>query len=238
MMKSKMLALALAGVTGFGTMGATLAPAQAVSGFPAGSRSTQTSIIQVQGVSQWNAGEGRTRLNPNEPRGQADPPRAEPRRDDGNRDARRNSDARHDNRAERRNDGDRYARGRHDDNRRYDNRRYYDDRRNYNRNPHWRGDRRYYQGRYWRPADDGWYVYNDGAWIAAGALGLAAGALLGSTLSQQQAPATIQSGAPVTANGIPPWTPAWYQYCSGKYKSFNAQTGLYLGYDGKYHYCR
>ncbi|MEW5421572.1 BA14K family protein [Amorphus sp. 3PC139-8] len=51
-------------------------------------------------------------------------------------------------------------------------------------------------------------------------------------------PATVQSGAPATRNGIPPWTPAWYEYCSNKYKSFNPQTGLYLGYDGKYHYCQ
>lgn len=232
MMKNKILALALAGVTGFGTMGAALAPAQAVSGFPAAS-TTDTAIIKVQGVSQWNAGEGRTYLGPNDSRGQPDAPRAEPRRDRPNRD----DDGRND-RAQRRYDGDRgdrYARDRYHDNRRYDNRRY-DNRRNYN--PNWRGERRYYQGRYWRPANDGWYVYNDGAWIAAGALGLAAGAMLGSAMSQQQAPATVQSGAPVTATGIPPWTPAWYQYCSRKYKSFNAQTGLYLGYDGKYHYCR
>ncbi len=67
---------------------------------------------------------------------------------------------------------------------------------------------------------------------------LAAGAALGAAAAGNSAPATVQSGAPVTRNGIPPWTPAWYQYCSSKYKSFNAQTGLYLGYDGKYHYCQ
>lgn len=106
------------------------------------------------------------------------------------------------------------------------------------RGPAWRGNRRYYQGRYWRPANDGWYVYNNGAWVAAAALGLAAGAALGAAAAGNSAPPTVQSGAPVTRNGIPPWTPAWYQYCSNKYKSFNAQTGLYLGYDGKYHYCQ
>ncbi|MEW5421573.1 BA14K family protein [Amorphus sp. 3PC139-8] len=60
--------------------------------------------------------------------------------------------------------------------------------------------------------------------------------MIGGTLAAPRG--TVQSGAPVTRNGIPPWTPAWYQYCSNKYKSFNPQTGLYLGYDGKYHYCR
>lgn len=239
MMKNKIFALAVAGATGFGSMGATLAPAHAVSGLLEAPASTDTAIIQVQGVSQWNAGEGRTRLSPNEARGQPDRQRAEPRRDEGNRDRGRKNDhkndQRHDNRAERRHDGDRYARGRHDDNRRH-----YNNGGRYRGDPHWRGNRRYYQGRYWRPANDGWYVYNDGAWIAAGALGLAAGAMLGSAMAQPQqaAPSSIQSGAPVTANGIPPWTPAWYQYCSSKYKSFNAQNGLYLGYDGKYHYCR
>lgn len=109
--------------------------------------------------------------------------------------------------------------------------------------PRWRGPRRYYQGRYWRPSYDGWYVYNDGAWIAAAALGLAAGAALGAAAASPPAvvtgpPASVQSGAPVTRNGILPWTPAWYEYCGGKYKSFNPQTGLYLGYDGKYHYCQ
>lgn len=110
--------------------------------------------------------------------------------------------------------------------------------RGYYRGPAWRGERRYYRGRYWRPANDGWYVYNNGAWVAAAALGLAAGAALGAAAANNQAPASVQAGAPVTATGIPPWSPAWYQYCSRKYKSFNAQTGLYLGYDGKYHYCQ
>jgi len=105
--------------------------------------------------------------------------------------------------------------------------------------PRWRGPRRYYNGRYWRPAHNGWYVYNEGAWVAAAALGLAAGAALGAAAAAPSAPpVVVQQGAPVTRTGIPPWTPAWYTYCSRKYKSFNPETGLYLGYDGKYHYCQ
>ena len=103
----------------------------------------------------------------------------------------------------------------------------------------WRGPRRYYNGRYWRPGYDGWYVYNNGAWVGAAALGLVAGAALGAAVAApSNPPAVVRSGAPVTRTGIPPWTPAWYTYCSRKYKSFNPQNGLYLGYDGKYHYCQ
>jgi hypothetical protein len=30
----------------------------------------------------------------------------------------------------------------------------------------------------------------------------------------------------------------WYEYCSSKYRSFNANTGTYTGYDGLTHYCQ
>ncbi|ENR10356.1 hypothetical protein C068_01349 [Brucella sp. UK38/05] len=29
----------------------------------------------------------------------------------------------------------------------------------------------------------------------------------------------------------------WYQYCSGRYRSFNPKTGTYRGYDGRDHFC-
>lgn len=34
-----------------------------------------------------------------------------------------------------------------------------------------------------------------------------------------------------------PWSPEWYQACSRNYRSFNPNTGNYVGYDGKYHFC-
>jgi len=34
-----------------------------------------------------------------------------------------------------------------------------------------------------------------------------------------------------------PWTPAWLSYCRSKFRSFNASSGTYLGYDGKRHFC-
>lgn len=35
-----------------------------------------------------------------------------------------------------------------------------------------------------------------------------------------------------------PWTPGWYDYCRAKYRSFNARTGRYLAYSGRYRMCR
>jgi hypothetical protein len=37
--------------------------------------------------------------------------------------------------------------------------------------------------------------------------------------------------------GIEPWTGAWYDYCSQRYRSFNPRTGTFVGYDGRTHFC-
>jgi len=37
--------------------------------------------------------------------------------------------------------------------------------------------------------------------------------------------------------GIEPWTGAWHEYCSARYRSFNPRTGTYVGYDGRSHFC-
>lgn len=34
-----------------------------------------------------------------------------------------------------------------------------------------------------------------------------------------------------------PWTPAWANWCDNKYRSFNARTGTFRGYDGLDHFC-
>ncbi|MEM9331200.1 MAG: BA14K family protein [Pseudomonadota bacterium] len=36
---------------------------------------------------------------------------------------------------------------------------------------------------------------------------------------------------------LEPWTPGWQNWCRNRYRSFNAQTGTYRGYDGKDHFC-
>ncbi len=35
-----------------------------------------------------------------------------------------------------------------------------------------------------------------------------------------------------------PWTAAWYDYCSARYRSFNPDTGYYRTYSGRYRFCR
>ena len=95
--------------------------------------------------------------------------------------------------------------------------------------------------------------HHNGAGVAAaGIFGLAAGALIGSALSQpryryygyQPAPVYAEPPPPVVYQTAPvyyarpdPWTPEWYQYCDQRYRSFDPQTGYFLGYDGNYHFC-
>ena len=93
--------------------------------------------------------------------------------------------------------------------------------------------------------------------VAAGVIGLAAGALIGSALSQPQPtyvqPAPIYDAPPpppayypapppprqVTyyrQAGFEPWSRSWYNYCSDRYRSFNPNTGTYRGYDVRDHF--
>lgn len=92
---------------------------------------------------------------------------------------------------------------------------------------------------------------NLGAAVAAGVIGLAAGAiLLGATRQPSYAgppPVNHYPSAPYpapypgqvhTAIGYQPWSPAWYQYCSSKYRSFNPSTGTYTTYQGEQRFCQ
>lgn len=101
--------------------------------------------------------------------------------------------------------------------------------------------------------------------IAAGVLGLAAGAIIGGALSSPR-PAYADDGyiyddgyydqpryarrAPVRdyyparprmvyneGYALEPWTREWFRYCSDRYRSFNARTGTFTGYDGQQHFC-
>lgn len=38
--------------------------------------------------------------------------------------------------------------------------------------------------------------------------------------------------------GLEPWSPEWYDYCEGKYRSFNPRTGYYTTYGGEQRFCR
>ena len=103
----------------------------------------------------------------------------------------------------------------------------------------------------------------NGDLVAAGILGLAAGALVVGLASQQPAyrepvydnpyrhprprpirdyPVVYDDRPEVVyaddyAGAMEPWSPEWYQYCSDRYRSFNARTGTFTGYDGLKHFC-
>ena len=101
-----------------------------------------------------------------------------------------------------------------------------------------------------------WHNGNGDA-VAAGALGLATGALIGGALANPQ-PSYYNPGyddgyyryrpAPVRRyyveprvvyadRYVEPWTRGWYEYCSDRYRTFNARTGTFTGYDGDQHFC-
>ncbi|MBA8880533.1 BA14K family protein [Phyllobacterium myrsinacearum] len=90
--------------------------------------------------------------------------------------------------------------------------------------------------------------------LAAGAIGLAAGALIGGALAQPREPDVIYRDyddrpvyrAPVRVyrevrpayyGGARPWSPSWYRYCADRYRSFNPGTGTFRGYDGRDYFC-
>ncbi|PVB61747.1 BA14K family protein [Labrenzia sp. 011] len=87
---------------------------------------------------------------------------------------------------------------------------------------------------------------NLGAAVAAGVIGLAAGAvLLGATRQPAASPPPVNyypqapyPGRVQGAAGYQPWSPAWYQHCSSKYRSFNPSTGTYTTYGGEQRFCQ
>lgn len=83
------------------------------------------------------------------------------------------------------------------------------------------------------------YRNNDDA-IALGIIGLGVGAIIGGAIANSHNPRVIyrQPGTRViSGGGYEPWSRSWYRYCSNKYRSFNASTGTYRGYDGRDHFC-
>lgn len=108
----------------------------------------------------------------------------------------------------------------------------------------WRGDRYYRR-----------HHNNSGDALAAGAIGLAAGALIGGALAQPRepeviyrdyddgyrpayrAPVRVYRAAPRYYGSLEPWSREWYRYCSDRYRSFNPETGTFRGYDGRDYFC-
>lgn len=102
-----------------------------------------------------------------------------------------------------------------------------------------RHDRVYDRG-YARGYRHGKHVYkNDrGDMLAAGAIGLGLGAIIGSAAASPPPPPPppVYYG-PVAYSPPPAWSPDWYAYCASKYRSFNPRTGYFMGYDGRPHFC-
>ncbi|MGV1756017.1 MULTISPECIES: BA14K family protein [unclassified Rhizobium] len=43
--------------------------------------------------------------------------------------------------------------------------------------------------------------------------------------------------APPPVSGLRPWSSAWMRYCYDRYRSFDGQSGTYVGFDGMRHFC-
>jgi len=99
--------------------------------------------------------------------------------------------------------------------------------------------------------------HHNGDALAAGVLGLAAGALIVGALNNPQ-PRYYDPGyddydgyarpAPVRRyyaqprvvyadRYAEPWTREWYEYCSDRYRTFNSRSGTFTGNDGEQHFC-
>ena len=94
----------------------------------------------------------------------------------------------------------------------------------------YRGGPRYVERRYYAPRrygyePRGYYRRDRSNALAAGALGLATGAIIGGAIAQSQAQA-----APVYGGNTA-------SYCAQRYRSYDPASGTYLGYDGLRHPC-
>jgi len=125
------------------------------------------------------------------------------------------------------------------------------------RGPYYRPRPYYYGPRVYYGPPPGYY-YGTGDALAAGALGLAAGAVIGSAIAEgsnrpgsYDNPLPSPGGPPAggyaypeapasagpAAAGLEPWSDGWYRYCATNYKSFDPTKGTYRGYDGHDHFC-
>ncbi|MGB6427726.1 MAG: BA14K family protein [Methyloceanibacter sp.] len=83
-------------------------------------------------------------------------------------------------------------------------------------------------------------------YVGAGLIGLGVGAAIGSAIAGPvyvgPPPVYIPPPPPViyapVAYGPPPWSPEWYSYCAQRYRSFDARSGYFTGYDGLPYFCR
>jgi hypothetical protein len=100
------------------------------------------------------------------------------------------------------------------------------------------GGHGHWHGGHWR---GGWG--GPGYW-GAGLIGLGVGAAIGALAAPVYADPYVDAPPPpayapvATGYGPAPWSPEWYDYCAQRYRSFNARTGYFMGYDGQPHFCQ
>ena len=124
------------------------------------------------------------------------------------------------------------------------NRQHYQQRQDMSRIYNYREHSERQQNRVYRHGGNRKYIYRDRRHdngVALGIIGLGAAAIIGGAIANSHNnPRVIyqQPSAPRNAGGAyEPWSRSWAQYCSNKYRSFNASTGTYRGYDGRDHFC-
>lgn len=115
------------------------------------------------------------------------------------------------------------------------------------------GRRGYRHGGY----DRDYRRHNNRDAVALGALGLATGVIIGGAIASQpryqervyidpepdyyEPRPVYRRARPVVVQNygrLEPWSPGWYRYCSQRYRSFDAQSGTFRGYDGRDYFCQ
>ena len=94
---------------------------------------------------------------------------------------------------------------------------------------------RHVQNHYYGRRDDGISA------LGAGLLGFGVGAIVGSVLAPREVYVAPPPPRPLYTRagyGPAPWTPDWYSYCYSRYRSFDPNSGTFVGYDGYEHFCR
>ncbi len=111
-------------------------------------------------------------------------------------------------------------------------------------------------------AGDNWrrHHHRNGDLVAAGVLGLAVGAIAaGIATGPREVYVEDDYYEPVYRNprprphpnreyivrqpnvayygGLEPWSVDWYEYCDNRYRSFDPETGTFMGYDGQRRFC-
>ena len=89
-------------------------------------------------------------------------------------------------------------------------------------------------GDWHRPPGGGWYRPPHGP----NAGDIIGGFIIGNAISNWLFPPKPQVIIVPEQQRFAPWTPDWYDYCIGKYRSFDAKTGYFQGFDSVPHFCK